>query len=60
MTVRPPIEDDAADQLRQARRDMSASAGQDLTLSEVIRRLVEMYRRATSTARTTTTNGGGQ
>lgn len=45
MTVRPPIEDDAADQLRQARREASAAEGCDLTLSEVIRRAVAALRR---------------
>ena len=45
MTVRPPIDDDAADELRQARRAMSASEGRDLTLSEVIRQLVADWRR---------------
>ena len=45
MPVRPQIDKEAADQLRQARRDMSASEGRDLTLSEVIRQLVAMYRR---------------
>lgn len=40
----PVINSGAADELRQARRDLSAREGADLTLSEVLRRAVAALR----------------
>lgn len=43
----PTIDNSAADELRAARRDLSAREGADLTLSEVLRRAVAALRQLT-------------